>query len=124
MLGELSQEGWTIGSQGVRSTRLTTLAEGSLAEELRGSREALEDGLGVPCRNFCPPCGDLDQRVLDASGAAGYVTVALTLPVRPPLRAVAGMVARLGIARETGWWRFRLKARGWDLESWRRAAGF
>ncbi|MCZ6832799.1 MAG: polysaccharide deacetylase family protein [Acidobacteria bacterium] len=123
MLRELSQAGWTIGSQGVRATRLTTLAEGTLAEELRASRKALEDGLGTPCPHFCPPWGDMDQRVLTAIRAAGYMTAALTLTRRHPLRAVPGIVARVGISRETGWWRFRLKVRGWALESSRRAPG-
>ncbi len=49
MLRELAQAGWTIGSQGVRSVRLTALAGGALAEELAASRKALEDGLGIPC---------------------------------------------------------------------------
>ena len=117
MLRELAQAGWTIGSQGVRSVRLTALAGGALAEELAASRKALEDGLGVPCVNFCPPWGDMDERVLTAIRAAGYMTAALTVAGRHPLRAAPGIVARVGISRETGWWRFRLKVRGWDPES-------
>ncbi len=120
MLRELAQAGWTIGSHGVRSARLTALTGETLAAELVASREALEAGLGVPCLNFCPPWGDMDERVLTAIRAAGYMTAALTVAGRHPLRAAPGIVARIGISRETGWWRFRLKARGWDRDSPRR----
>lgn len=123
MLRELSQAGWTIGSQGVQSIRLTTLAGGNLAEELGVSRQALETGIGAPCPHFCPPFGDTDQRVLQAIRAAGYMTTAITLKGRHPWRAVSGIVARVGISRETGWWRFRMKARGGSLGSRLRGSG-
>jgi len=116
MLRELSQAGWTIGSQGVRGRRLTALAAESVETELTASRRALEDGLGVPCRHFCPYEGDFDERVLDAVRAAGYATMALTLTTHhPPLKGTDAVLRRVAVNRETGWLSFRLKVRGWDL---------
>lgn len=124
MLRELSLAGWTMGSQGVRPIRMTTLTAAELDRALVASRAALEESLGAVCQHVCPPWGDLDLRVLEAIRAAGYKTAALTQAGRHPLRAVPGIVVRVGISRETGWCRFRWQVRGWPPASSRRVPGF
>lgn len=115
MIRELSDAGWTIGSHTIRHTLLTGVDDRTLAHELNGSRAVLEDALGTPCRHFCAPYGAMDQRVLDAVREAGYATAALSLPARHQLKDAGGVVPRSGIYPGTGWWKFRMKVRGWDL---------
>ena len=114
MVRELHRSGWTIGSHTVRHGRLTGLDDAGLERELTASRAALEDALGSPCRHFCAPYGDMDDRVRQAALAAGYRTLALSVPVRHRLRETAGVLARSGVYPGTSWWAFRVKARGWD----------
>jgi peptidoglycan/xylan/chitin deacetylase (PgdA/CDA1 family) len=114
MIRELHAAGWTIGSHTVRHSRLTEVGDELLRQELSASRAALEDALGSPCRHFCAPYGAMDQRVLDAARDAGYTSAALSLPARSKLRDASMVLLRSGIYPATSWWRFRLKARGWD----------
>jgi peptidoglycan/xylan/chitin deacetylase (PgdA/CDA1 family) len=115
MIRELHAAGWTIGSHTVHHPRLTQVADEILRQELAGSRETLEDALGSPCRHFCAPHGAMDQRVLDAVRDAGYRSAALSLPARFRYSDPGGVVPRSGVYPGTSWWRFRIKARGWDL---------
>lgn len=114
MIRELHAAGWTIGSHTVRHSRLTEVGDELLRQELSASRAALEDALGSPCRHFCAPYGAMDQRVLDAARDAGYTSAALSLPARSKFRDASMVLLRSGIYPATSWWRFRLKARGWD----------
>ncbi len=114
MIRELAEAGWTVGSHSVSHARLTQLADRELREELVVSRRTLEDAMGQPCRHFCAPYGDMDQRVLEAAREAGFLTAALSLPARHALPDSRGVVLRSGIYPGTGWTAFRLKARGWD----------
>ena len=114
MIRELHAAGWTIGSHTVRHPRLTEVGDELLCQELYASRAALEDALGSPCRHFCAPYGAMDQRVLDAARAAGYTSAALSLPARFKFRDPSMVLLRSGVYPATSWWRFRLKARGWD----------
>jgi peptidoglycan/xylan/chitin deacetylase (PgdA/CDA1 family) len=115
MLRELSEAGWTVGSHGVFHRGLVGLPDQELERELVESRTALADSLGRPCRHFSAPGGAMDRRVLDAVQAAGYATAALSLPARPELPGGAGVVYRSELRRNTPWWLFRAKARGWEV---------
>lgn len=115
MIRELHAAGWTIGSHTVSHPRLTEAGDETLRQELAASRAALEDALGSPCRHFCAPYGAMDQRVLDAVLAAGYRSAALSLPARFRYGDASGVLPRSGVYPGTSWWRFRLKARGWDV---------
>jgi peptidoglycan/xylan/chitin deacetylase (PgdA/CDA1 family) len=59
---------------------LTTLAPVELADELRGSRIALEDMLGEAVDCVAYPFGRYNERVIDAARAAGYRTGFSTQP--------------------------------------------
>ncbi len=75
-LGRLSSLGWEIGSHTRSHPRLTQLEDRELLDELVGSREDCEQGLGVPCRSVAFPYGDTDARVVAMTGTAGYATAA------------------------------------------------
>jgi peptidoglycan/xylan/chitin deacetylase (PgdA/CDA1 family) len=106
-LGELVSEGWEVGSHTRTHPRLTALEESSLADELRGSREACERALGGSCPSLAYPYGDVDDRVVRAARDAGY-RAAAALPARlyrpTPLRW-----PRIGVYNGDRLRRFQLK---------------
>ena len=71
-LRTLADAGWEIGSHTHSHPRLPTLSDDALARELRESREHLEAQLGRRCRSVAYPYGVADDRVADATRAAGY----------------------------------------------------
>lgn len=75
---ELDSAGITIGSHTITHPRLTSLSDVALDQELRGSRQTLEEGLGHPVVHFAYPSGALDPRVATAVAAAGYQTAMTT----------------------------------------------
>ena len=80
-LASLANDGWEIGSHTVSHPHLTELDDGRLEAELLESRAACGRAIGVPCHSLAYPYGDVDQRVVAATGSAGYVTAA-ALPAR------------------------------------------
>lgn len=79
-LRSLRDTGWEIGSHTVSHPHLTQLDDEALARELAQSRAACLEQLDA-CRSIAYPYGDVDQRVLAATRAAGYETGA-ALPAR------------------------------------------
>jgi peptidoglycan/xylan/chitin deacetylase (PgdA/CDA1 family) len=73
-LRELAERGIEVGSHTVSHPRLPTLSDAGIAEELRTSKERLEDELGRPCTTLAYPFGDCDDRVRVAARLAGYET--------------------------------------------------
>lgn len=71
-LRDLAASGWEIGSHTCSHPHLTALDDATLARELTGSRAAMEEGMGQPCRSIAYPYGDVDERVIEATRAAGY----------------------------------------------------
>lgn len=80
-LRELAAEGWEIGSHTGSHPHLTRLSDRDLDDELARSRRACEQALGRPCTSLAYPYGDVDDRVVAATGRAGYVAAA-ALPRR------------------------------------------
>lgn len=76
---ELADAGWEIGSHTRTHPHLTRLGDDELRDELVTSRLELEERLGRPCPSFAYPYGDVDARVIEAAGEAGY-RFAVTLP--------------------------------------------
>src|SRR5205807_888813 len=68
----LAERGIEVGSHTVSHLHLPTLSDTALEEELRWSKQRLEDELGGPCRLLAYPFGDCDERVRTAARAAGY----------------------------------------------------
>ena len=107
-LRELAGAGWEIGSHTRSHPRLAEIDdEAKLADELEGSRQVLEDGMGGPCVSIAYPYGSHDERVVAAAERAGY-ELGLTLPFAfPRPRPLAW--PRLGIYHPDAEWRWRLK---------------
>jgi peptidoglycan/xylan/chitin deacetylase (PgdA/CDA1 family) len=107
-LGQLAEQGWEIGSHTRTHARLPDVDDAALPEELRESKQACERELGTPCRAIAYPYGAVDDRVVAAAAAAGYVagaalpgSFANPAPLRWP---------RVGVFHKDGIGRFRLKA--------------
>lgn len=107
-LREAGDCGWEIGSHSRSHPDLTELDDGVLEDELRRSRECLQDELGHPCKSLAYPYGAYDARIRESARAAGY-------------RAAAGLHPgdrdrwhwpRVGIYPIDGPVRFRLKVSG------------
>ena len=104
----LADSGWEVGSHSRTHPRLTALSDSRLMEELRSSRLECETEIGRPCRSLAYPFGELDRRVVEFAGRAGYEAAATLSRVRfrPPL---ALRWPRAGIYRRDGRRRFGLK---------------
>lgn len=79
-VGDLRDAGMEIASHTQSHVALPTLDDASLAAELRGSRETLEDRLGVRIDALAYPFGLYDDRCVAAARAAGYRVAATTDP--------------------------------------------
>ena len=71
-LREVVAMGVEVGSHTVSHPRLTELSDAELHDELRDSKEKLEDELQRPCTLLVYPFGDQDARVRTAARAVGY----------------------------------------------------
>ncbi len=67
-----------FGGHGVSHAPLTQLSDTALMEELRNSRDFLEQALGSPVTSMALPCGASNQKVMQACQVAGYDLVATT----------------------------------------------
>jgi peptidoglycan/xylan/chitin deacetylase (PgdA/CDA1 family) len=68
----LHDAGMELGSHTLTHPDLRTLDDAGLERELSGSKQAIEDLTGEPCRTFAYPYGLYDERVVQAAGDAGY----------------------------------------------------
>jgi len=79
-LRQLAGLAWTIGAHGRRHRYLVDLGDRELDDELRGARAALEDALGAPVVDLSLPGGRGNARVFRAARAAGYTSIATSVP--------------------------------------------
>jgi peptidoglycan/xylan/chitin deacetylase (PgdA/CDA1 family) len=80
--GALHAAGMELGAHSVSHPDLVTIGDAELRAELEGSKRAVEEITGEPCRTFAHPFGSCDDRVCAATRAAGYE---LGLAYRPDL---------------------------------------
>jgi len=71
-LKELIALGHRVESHGWSHVFLTSASDSELREEVRGSKEVIQDRLGVPVRALSAPHGRWDRRVAQACERAGY----------------------------------------------------
>lgn len=65
--------GWiTVASHSKTHPSLSTMTDEQIEEELAGSKEDLEEMLGIPIRYLSYPSGDVDERVVKTAEKAGY----------------------------------------------------
>jgi peptidoglycan/xylan/chitin deacetylase (PgdA/CDA1 family) len=76
---DMAAAGVRIGAHSQTHADLTTCSDAELEREVRGSREDLEDLLGVACTRFAYPYDRLDTRVRMAVAAAGFHTAVTTV---------------------------------------------
>jgi len=103
----LGDRGWEIGSHTRSHPHLTALGDGELRDELSGSRKRCEERLGRPCPSIAYPYGDVDERVRQATAAAGYAngaTLSASISQPSPLNW-----PRTGVYHGDAGWRWRLK---------------
>jgi peptidoglycan/xylan/chitin deacetylase (PgdA/CDA1 family) len=108
-VGELAGSGWEIGSHTRSHAKLTECDDEGLRDELEGSRAAVEARLGAPCRTLAYPFGAVDERVVEATRAAGYAAAgAIPVRFRPPAPLEW---PRIGVYHRDGEhpWHFRMK---------------
>jgi peptidoglycan/xylan/chitin deacetylase (PgdA/CDA1 family) len=68
----LHDAGMELGSHTLSHRDLRTLDDDELERELVGSKQAVEELTGKPCRTLAYPYGLCDERVVRATGEAGY----------------------------------------------------
>ena len=81
-LQTLRHMGMEIGSHTVTHHALTRIAPAQARLELRHSKDALEDLLGVPVTSLCYPKGQFNRQVRSLTAAAGYSLARTTLALR------------------------------------------
>lgn len=69
---ELARRGMEMGSHARTHRFLPSLSDRELEDEIRGSKETIQDRLGRPARFFSYPHGLYDRRCLSLVAAAGY----------------------------------------------------
>jgi peptidoglycan/xylan/chitin deacetylase (PgdA/CDA1 family) len=94
-----SDGGMEIGAHTRSHPRLTGCDERALDDEIRGCKAELEDLVGTPVTQFCYPYGDLDDRVVAATRAAGYAAATATRRGRAVPGADLWRLPRVQIAR-------------------------
>lgn len=100
-LKELVDAGFLLGTHGYDHTDLRQAPDADLPRQVGGSKEVLEEALGVTIDSFCYPYGSYDERTLAALEAHGY-TSAMTL--NPFVYQVPGdplRLSRLLVAYDT-----------------------
>ncbi|MDA8087058.1 MAG: polysaccharide deacetylase family protein [Nitrospiraceae bacterium] len=75
---ELSAGGVTFGSHTKTHPHLTRIAGSRLKEEILGSRQEVEDKLGMRVDFFCYPYGDYNEEVLREVKEAGFIGATTT----------------------------------------------
>ena len=76
----LIADGWEVAAHSLTHPDLTQIGAEQLRHEVAGSRVALRRVFHVPVDFFCYPAGRLDDRVVAAVQAAGYVGATTTAP--------------------------------------------
>ena len=80
MAAEMVRNGMRFGSHAHNHVVLTTLNSDRLRQELRVSREMLEQRLGCSVEALATPYGFCDQHVLEAAWESGYGVVCTSKP--------------------------------------------
>ena len=75
---QMQQDGHEIGSHSASHPILPLVDDGTLRNEVAGSRQRLEAQLQQPVVSFCYPNGDHDERVVHAVRQAGYIQAVTT----------------------------------------------
>ncbi|MGZ4380634.1 MAG: polysaccharide deacetylase family protein [Gaiellaceae bacterium] len=129
-LRDLAGRGWEIGSHTVTHRLLSRLDDSELNEELAASRRETAERIGA-CTSISYPWGEIDDRVVAAARAAGYVAGSGLAgrfrsndPMTVPRVAVAGSDDgfRFGLKTSAFFWGVRSTAVWTGLDRLRQAS--
>jgi peptidoglycan/xylan/chitin deacetylase (PgdA/CDA1 family) len=104
---EMADSGIAIGSHSLHHRTLTDLSPDECLDDLRTSREILEDLLGRSVDHLAYPRGSHDAMVRAVAARAGY-SWSFSLP-QGPEEVTNHALPRVGIFRDNGRMRFRAK---------------
>src|SRR5271166_3157928 len=99
MAAEMALGGMQFGSHAHNHVVLTTLNSKRVNEELRVSRQVLEQRLTSPVEALAVPYGFCDEHVLEAAWESGYRVVCTSKPW--PAQKGERVLSRVGISRQT-----------------------
>jgi len=105
MAAEMIRGGMRFGSHAHNHIVLTTLNSDRVREELRVSRQMLEQHLASAIEVLAVPYGFCDQHVLDAAWESGYRVVCTSKPW--PAQKGARVLSRVGVLQQTSLNEFR-----------------
>jgi peptidoglycan/xylan/chitin deacetylase (PgdA/CDA1 family) len=100
-LRSLQAAGHSIQSHGWSHKFLTFCSKGVLADELRASKQSLEDSLGAAIAEISVPGGRWDRRVIQACAAAGYRRVYVSDPWIETTIGDVEVIGRFMVRRNT-----------------------
>jgi peptidoglycan/xylan/chitin deacetylase (PgdA/CDA1 family) len=105
MAAEMLRGGMRFGSHAHNHIVLTTLNSQRVKEELRVSRQTLEQRLSSKIEVLAVPYGFCDQHVLDAAWESGYRVVCTSKPW--PAQTGARVLSRVRVSQQTSLNEFR-----------------
>ena len=108
-LPPLAAAGFAFGAHTVTHASLPDLDDRRVVEEVRSSRQQLEQALGEPVLTFAYPYGRLDDRAVAAARDAGFLSACTTEPRLARLDDDPFRVPRIEIKREDSLLRFLAK---------------
>lgn len=105
---EVARRGMEVGAHTMTHVRLAGLPPEHLEEEVRGSREILEEVIGEEVEGFCYPFGSIDENAVRAARRAGYE---YACAVSETVEKSAYDIPRIPLAERDNAFRFSLKMR-------------
>jgi len=99
MAAEMVRAGMRFGSHAHNHVVLTTLTSEQVKEELRVSRQIIEQRLSCPIEVLAVPYGFCDQHVLDAAWESGYRVVCTSRPW--PAHQGERVLSRVAVSLQT-----------------------
>jgi peptidoglycan/xylan/chitin deacetylase (PgdA/CDA1 family) len=102
LLRDIVRRGHEVQSHGWSHKFLTQCSPAELREELRRSKQVLEDGLGIEVDALAIPNGAWNEQVLSECAEAGYRRVYTSDPfLRPVKRGNLELIGRVSVQRTT-----------------------
>jgi len=120
-IGEMSGEKFpeknriSFGAHTATHPHLTRISLENARDEIKKSKEIIEDKTGILCSYFCYPYGDMNEEIKKIVQECGYIAAVVT-PPRSGIKEDIFCLKRVGIYRHTTMLQFRLKL--WGFYSW------
>jgi peptidoglycan/xylan/chitin deacetylase (PgdA/CDA1 family) len=99
---ELRQRGFSLGTHGATHRKLTFIPESECLQELKGSKQWLEDTLGEPVGYMAAPGGYINSRVMQQAQEIGYILIGTCNEWMnsPVAMSLPGPVNRVNVRRQ------------------------